>query len=179
MASELLHLDAANLFVGDEDPSNSKFLQLKTLKMFDLEEITKEHLGGGAMAQIVIGTRAFKVAPVTFKLEGYNPDVDARFMPAGQRRIKYTVRGNISNLRTHAETEIKAVIEGRMTKMSKSDFERDKGIESEYEINEILYLELFYGGVEKLYFDYWAGPAGLRRDGAPVAPALARNLGLA
>lgn len=179
MASEILNLDAHTIYVGDDDPTNTLLLRIKSTKLPELEEVTKEHLGGGAMAQLVIGMRAFKMSPFTFKLEGYNPEIDRRFMPITPRRIKYTVRGNITNLRTHAETELKIIIEGRMTKMTKSELERDKSVESDYEINEIVWLEEFHGGVEKKFFDYWAGPAGLRIEGQPVAPTLARNLGVA
>lgn len=178
MPATLYNLDAANLFVGDDDPTDSQFLALKSVKIPSMEEQTKEHMGGGAIASIDLGMRSFKIAPLTFSLEGFNPTVITRFMPAGPARIKYTVRGNIRDVRTHEDIALKAIVEGRMTKAEVSEFKKDDGITTEYEIKEILFFHLFFGGDEKVYFDYWAGPNGLRMDNVSVLAGPARNLGL-
>jgi phage tail tube protein FII len=178
MSATLYNLDSANLYVGDDDPSDSQFLTLKTVKVPALEEQTKEHLGGGAIASIDMGMRYFKIAPLTFSLEGFNPTIMPRFMPGGAARIKYTVRGNIRDIRTHDDIALKAIIEGRMTKSEISEFKRDDGISADYEIKEILFYHLFFGKDEKIYYDYWAGPNGIRMNGASVLDNVARNLGL-
>ena len=177
MSSTIRHLDAANLFVGDDDPTNSLFLILKNVKLPSLEEVTKEHMGGGAVAGIELGMRAIQPLKFPFQLEGFNPEQISRFMP-GSGRIKYTMRGNIRDIRDHTDLEVKAVIEGRMTKVEMSEFEKEKGINTDYEIKEVAFYSLFYNGVEKFYFDYFSGPAGVRMDGQPMFPALSRNLGL-
>jgi phage tail tube protein FII len=178
MAGTLFNLDSANLFAGDDDPSDSQFLVLKTVKIPALEEQTKEHLGGGAVSSIMLGMRHFKIAPLTFTLEGFNPTIMPRFMPAGAARIKYTIRGNIRDIRTHEDIPLKAIVEGRMTKSEISEFKKDDGASTDYEINEILFYHLFFGKDEKIYFDYFSGPNGLRMDGVSVLDNVARNLGL-
>lgn len=179
MASTIYHMDSANLYVGDEDPTNGKFLVIKNVTLQpELEEVTKDHSGGGAAVVIQIGMGIFKVAPLKFKLEGYNDDVDSQFMPLGPRRVKYTVRGNIVDLATHEDIDVKTIVTGRMTKVTKSDFERDKGLESDYEVSEILGMEVFFNGQEKFYFNYFKGMAGVRRNGQPLFAAKARNLGI-
>ncbi|RWC91643.1 MAG: hypothetical protein EOS72_03020 [Mesorhizobium sp.] len=179
MPNTLYNLDSANLFIGDDDPSESQFLALKTIKIPGMEEQTKDHMGGGAVASIKLGMRSFTIHPLTFSLEGFNPTVMPRFMPAGAARIKYTVRGNVRDIRTHDDIPVKAIIEGRMTKSEISDFKKDDGVSTDYDISEILFYHLYFGTQEKIYFDYFAGPNGLRIDGVSTLSGVARNLGLA
>jgi len=120
------------------------------------------------------------VAPVlSFQLEGFNPRAVSRFMPGAPSRVKYTIRGNVRDIRDHTDLEIRAIVEGRMTKYEPSEFEKDSGMTSDYEIKETVLYQLFFGQQEKFYFDYFRGPAGLRMDGQPMYPAVARNLGMA
>ncbi len=178
MPATLFNLDSANLFVGDDDPTNSQFLTLKTVKIPGMEEQTKDHMGGGAVASIKLGMRSFTIAPLSFSLEGFNPDIMPRFMPAGPARIKYTIRGNVRNIRTHEDLPLRAIVEGRMTKAEISEFKKDDGVSTDYEINEVLFYHLYFGNQEKIYFDYWAGPNGLRMDGVSTLQGVSRNLGL-
>lgn len=179
MASTILNMDAAALYVGDDDPTDAEFLTIKNIKIPALEEATKDHSGGGAMSEIAIGTRKIVALVLSFQLEGFNPKVMSRFMPGGPSRIKYTVRGNVRDVRDHTDLEIKAIIEGRMTKYEPSEFEKDSGMTSDYEVKEVTKYQLFFGQQEKFFFDYFLGPRGLRIDGQPMFPALARNLGMA
>lgn len=178
MAQTLYNLDTANMFVGDDDPTNSLFLALKTVKLPGLEEQTKEHLGGGAMASVRLGMRSFQLGALSFTLEGVNPDVMPRFMPA-TGRIKYTIRGNIRDIRSHDDIPLRAIVEGRMTKVDMSEFKKDDGVTTDYEISEMLFYHLYFGSQEKIYFDYFSGPNGLRIDGISPVQNVARNLGLA
>jgi len=177
MAATLFNMDSANLFVGDDDPSNSQFLTLKNIKVPSITEKTKEHTGGGASASIELATGIIEAPTLTFGLEGFNPDVMTRVLQ--QSRLKYTVRGNIRDVRSHEEIPLRAIVQGKMTKYEPSQFEKDSGMSSDYEIKEIVFYHLFFNNQEKIYFDYFAGPAGLRINGIPVQQARARNLGLA
>lgn len=179
MASTIQHLDMANIFVGDDDPTKSVYLTLKNFKLPSLEEMTKDHTGGGTAMGITIGMALIQAPTFTFQLEGLNPDIDERFMPGLQRRIKYTVRGNVSDLRDHRDIEVKAIIEGRMTKVEMSDFDREKGSTTDYEIKEVMFYALYFDNEEKWYLDYFAGASGVRRNGELMFPQKARNLGLA
>lgn len=179
MASTIHHLDMANIFVGDDDPTKSVYLTLKNFKLPSLEETTKDHTGGGAVMGITVGMALIQAPTFTFQLEGLNPHIDERFLPGIQRRITYTVRGNVSDLRDHRDIEVKAIIEGRMTKVEMSDFDREKGTTTDYEIKEVVYYALYFDGEEEWYFDYFSGAAGVRRKGSPMFPNKARNLGLA
>lgn len=179
MAATLLTMNSAVLFIGDASPDKAEFLTISTVKIPALEETTKEHLGGGAMAGIDLGMRVIKAPMLGFKLHGFNPDVMDKFMPGTPGRIKYTVRGNVRDAREHTDLEIKAIIEGRMSKYEPSDFKRDDGMDSDYEIKEVTFYQLYFDGAEKFYFDYFSGPMGFRVNGVAPHTAMARNLGLA
>ena len=98
-------------------------------------------------------------------------------MPAAGR-IKYTIRGNVYDLREQTDLELKAIIQGRLTKMEMGEFTRDAGMTEDYEIKEALFYSISLGGQEKFYFDYFSGPAGFRVNGQVVQQRAARNLGL-
>jgi phage tail tube protein FII len=178
MAATIFNMDSANLFVGDDDPTNSQFLVLRNIKFPSLEEATKDHDGGGAVGTLTMGMRKLEALSLPFQLEGFNPSVMNKFMPI-TGRTKYTIRGNMRDIRDHTDKEIRAVIEGRMTRAEMSEFSKDDGINTDYEIREIVFYELFADGDEKFYYDYFSGPKGVRVDGQEIFPVVARNLGLA
>ncbi len=76
--STLYILEAANLFCGDDDPSNSKHLAIQEFKLPDLQAIYQDHHAGGARVQIELEVGIQKFEP-TFKLAGYDPDLLAQF----------------------------------------------------------------------------------------------------
>lgn len=178
MAATILNLDTANLFAGDADPTNSQFLTLNNIKFPALEEKTKAHSPGGGVMSINVGMRSVNALSLTFQLAGINPDVMNKYMPGLGRRTKYTLRGNLNDLQTQEDIPVLAVVNGRMTKSDIGQFDKDNGLNSDYEIQEIVGYQLLIGGTEKFYFDFFAGPRGIRIDGVVVYNTVARNLGL-
>lgn len=176
MSSTITNLNAANLFVGDDDPTRSEFLTLKTVKLPKLTQSTKEHLGGGAAAKITLALANFTLDPLTFNLEGVNPHLIDRFM--SPNRIKYTLRANLFDAQAQLNIPLVAVLEGKMTELDIGEFQSDQGVATAYSIQELVYYELKIDNTEKIYFNYFAGLAGLRINGrAPLADAAA-NIGL-
>ena len=174
--STLFIMDAANLFVGDDDPTKGEYLALKSVKLPDLKEITKEHQGGGAGMGLSFGLRIIEKPEFSFKLEGINLRTMTKFMPGVP--TNYTVRGNVRDLKNLTNIPALAVVRGKMQSMSMSEFSRDAGIESDYMIGEITSYILTIGGVEKYALDYFSGVAGIRVDGQPIFSQVATNLGL-
>lgn len=172
----LYNLDTANLFVGDEAPNRSEFLVLNGVKIPALEEATKEHKPGGGIGGINMGMRSIKPLVLTFSLFGFNPDVMPKFMT--NRRESYTIRANVSNVRTQEDIPLVAVVHGRMTKVETSEFKKEDGISTDYEINEITRFKLTFNRQEKIYIDMFGGPAAIRVDGRPLFRRVARNIGL-
>jgi len=176
MSATIFNLDTANLFVGDDNPDNSQFLTLSGVKIPSLEESTRTISPGGGVVAIDIGMRKITMSSLTFKLSGLNPDVMPKFM--ANRRIKYTIRANVSNVRTQEDTPLVATIEGRMVKMDVGEFKKDGEVDTDYEIKEIVHYMLKLGTQEKYYLDAFAGPSGVRIDGVPIFRNVARNIGL-
>lgn len=179
MSATVQYVDSANLFVGDANPANSLFLTIKNVKLPVFEEVTKDHLGGGAAANVAMGMSAINPLELTFQIEGIDPAVEAQFMPGGPRRVKYTLRANITDLRDHTDRSLVCVVEGRMTRIERSEFTREQGLTTDFGLKEILFYSEHIQGVEQKYFNYWRGLAGVRVNGALMFANKARNLGLA
>jgi len=170
-------LDAANLFVGDDDTTKGEFLAIKSLKLPALKEKTKEHTPGGGIMTINYGMRLLEALEFTFKLEGINPRTMGKFMPPGA--INYTIRGNIRDLRDSAnDLEMVAVVKGRMTSVEMGEFSRGEGTEHDYMISDVEAYRLMLNGQEKYRFDAFLGIAGAFVDGQPMFGNAARNLGI-
>lgn len=176
MAATIYNLDTANLFVGDDDPNTSQFLVLNSVKLPMLEETTKTHMPGGGVVAIDIGTRKVNAPTMSFKLAGLNPDVMPKFMSTP--RSKYTVRGNLFDVRAQLDLPVVGVVEGKMTKVDINEFKKDSDVGSDYEIKEVVFYQLMIAGKEKFYFDMFAGPGGVRIDGQQIFRQVALNVGL-
>jgi hypothetical protein len=177
MANTIERIDAANLFVGDDDPSASLHLKIKSVGIIlDLEEATMSHKAGGHVMTLEMGERSFTMGTLKFSMTGIDTDVMTRFMPSS--RIKYTVRANLRDLKKDIDVSLVAIVEGRMVRVTHKDFEKESDVGSEFEIKEIVNYELYKNGQEIFWFDYFAGPSGYRRNGQPMFPELSRNLGL-
>lgn len=176
MASTIYNLDTANLFCGDDQPENSQHLVINTIKIPNLEVMTKAWIPGGGVMAIEVGQKRINAPMLGFNLAGINPDVSPRFMQ--QRRVNYTVRGNLFDVQSQQDIPLVAVVSGKMTKVDISNFSKDDGVTSDYEIREVVKYSLFVNNVEKFYFDFFSGPAGVRIDGENPFRDAAVNLGL-
>lgn len=172
----IYEMDMANLFVGDAEPDKSEFLTIRSVKLPMLQEKTTEHSGGGAMAGLRIGMKMLEVLELTFSLRGYNLDVMNKLM-IGERQ-KYTMLGNVRDLKSDREFPSKAVIQGILTKVDLAEFQRDEGLSTDYQVDQVVHYELHIDGREKYYFNYFAGPLGYRVDGRVRHRRAARNIGL-
>ncbi|MDQ0301350.1 phage major tail tube protein [Ancylobacter polymorphus] len=171
-------MEAANLFVGEPDPQRALGLVLDTFKLPALQEKTRGHTGGGALAEIRMGTRVFEPFEFTFSLRGINPDVMDRVMSA-TGRLSYYLLGNVRNMITNEEIPGRAVIEGRMTKSDMGAFNAERGFSTDYQIDDVLHYSLHLNSQEKYWFQYQDGPLGWRVNGQIVFQTMARNIGLA
>lgn len=176
MVATITNVDTANLFVGDDDPANSQYLVLNSFTLPDLQEVTKSYNPGGGVTAIEMGMRRINALTLPFSLHGINEDVLPYFMKS--RRSMYTVRGNLANISDQSDKPFVATIEGRMTKATLGQFTKDNGMDSDYEIKEIMRYKLVIGTTEKFFFDAFMGPRGVRIDGVETFRAVSRNIGL-
>lgn len=174
--SNIFNLDAATLFIGDAEPDKAHYLDINTIQLPSLEEATREVKPGGGVLGINMRTKSIKALTLGFNLVG----VQQRVMDyiAKEKREKYTIRGNLYDLRRQEDLPFVGVAEGRMMKRDIKEFKKEGDIETEYEINEIVLWKLHIDGKEQEYFDFFAGPAGIRINGNKRFNRVARNLGL-
>lgn len=177
--STLYIMQMASLFAGDDDPTKAHFVDIEGVKLPDLTEKTKDFMPGGGVFGLSIGMRMIEPFKLTFKLHGLQPDVMSKMGINSPSRRKYTVRGNIVDIRTGEEIGGKAIIEGRLIKTSFSEFKREEGIDMDYEVGEVTHYEMFLGTTEKYYFDFFGGPGAVRIDGVASYLNSAVNLGIA
>lgn len=175
MPATLYNLDAMNLFVGDSDPSNSLLTVITKIKIPDWVEKTKTHSAGGAVTDLEIGTGMYEAPMMSFSCEGINEEVIKHI---GQRN-KFTARGNIRNIQTGKDELVKIIIEGTLTKAAFSEFSRESGLSSDYEIKQVVSYQMWLNKQELIYFDIFGGPLTFRIDGVQKHLQRARNLGVA
>lgn len=176
MASNYYVMEAANLFCGDHDPTASKHLTLSELSLPTLEEIYQDHHPGGSKVAIEVAMGINKLTP-TFKLSGMDPDLLGQFgSPSGSTRV-FTAYGAVRNKRTGAIVQSKAIIHGRLGKIAPDAFKRGELQGHDYAINEVVHYELWFGGEEKIFWDFFSSE--WRTDGVDQNADERRALGLA
>ncbi len=153
--SDLIINESFNLFVGDAGPDNSKHLILKNLKLPEFEELTQQHHSGGALGAIDVAGLGHKELMCSFKETGWDPQTMSQFGIGGRVSYPYTAYGNARSKATGTAVPIKAVMFGRMSKISWPELKRGDLMEVDHEIKELLHYELYVGNQQKFYWD-WA-----------------------
>jgi phage tail tube protein FII len=171
-------MDMASIMVGDGTPNDLNSLNIEDLKVPMIQEVTTEHKGGGAIMGVKLGMNMIETLDLTFKLKGFSPNVSNKLGMGQARRLNYTIRGNVRDVREDRQFSCKVVVNGRMCKVDGGSFARDSGTSEDFEVNEIMKYQCFFDDTEKFYFDYFAGPAGVRIDGNSIFATAASNLGL-
>lgn len=149
-------MTAANLFVGDHDPTQSKHLTLSELKLPDLQEIFADHHGGGANVAVEFAVGVQKLEP-TFNLAGFDPDLLTQFGLNTRFRNTFTAYGVITDQRTGKELEAKAIIEARLGRVAPDAFQKGELHGHEYSMNSVVHYELWFNDAEKLAWDFFTG----------------------
>ncbi|USQ97238.1 phage major tail tube protein [Caulobacter sp. RL271] len=177
MASSLYFMEAANLFVGDHDPTASLHLVLESLKLPGLEETTQEWTPGGAVAGVEVGMSVLKKLDAGFKLKGVQPEILTQFGLGSKRRQNFTAYGSIRDKLTGASLQSKAILEARMTKVEADEFKRGELQGYDYALTEVFHYELTIGGREIYYFDFMT--SAWRVGGVSQNSDVMANLGIA
>jgi P2 family phage contractile tail tube protein len=175
MANTIFFWEAANLFVGDHDPTNSKHLTIQEFKLPSLEENTVDHFPGGGVAQIEVAVGINKLES-TFKLAGIDPALLSEVGLGSRARSIFTAYGHVVDKRTGASIAKKAIFEGRLGKIETDAHKRGELVSVDYAIKEIMHYELWWNGTEKQYFDFFT--SAWRVDGVPQNGDMLRNLGI-
>lgn len=156
MAASMIVWEAANLFAGDDSPTNSKHLTIQNIKLWQPKEKTQEHHPGGGIGAITIGGLGFEPPEVTFKLTGSDSQTKALFGIGANGTRPYTIYGALRDKNGGRLIERKIVVFGRMTEVSESEFKRGDLLEQDHTITEITHYELWEDKVEVYYYDFFA-----------------------
>jgi len=165
--SNIYIMEAANLFVGDHDPKNSKFLTLEELKLPDLQETLVDHTPGGGKVGVEFAVGVQKLEP-TFKLKGWDAPLLRDFGLGTTKRKVFTAYGVVRDKKTGDALEAKAIIEGRLSKVAPEAFKRGETMGHDYSINEVLHYEVFFDDKEEFYWDFFTNT--LRQGGVDPDP---------
>lgn len=161
-SANFLIMEAANLFCGDHDPKASKHLTLAEIQLPNLQEAYQDHHPGGSPVGIEVAVGVQKLEP-TFKLAGSDPDLLTQFGIGSRYKKNFTAYAVLRDKRTGEAIEQKAIIEGRIGKIEGEAFKRGEMQSHDYAINEVTHYELWIGGKEKFYWDFFT--AEYRLDG--------------
>ncbi len=162
MPANFFVMEAANLFCGDHDPTNSKHLTLTELQLPTLQEMYQDHHPGGSLVATEVAVGVEKLEP-TFKLAGWDPTMLDLFGLGRKGQKTFTAYGVIRNKRTGEAIEAKAIIEGRLGRIEAETFQRGELQSHDYSINGVTHYELWWAGREKFYWDFFT--AEFRIDG--------------
>lgn len=177
MASSLYFQEAANLFVGDHDPTASLHLVLESVKVPDLQEVTQEWTPGGAIGGVDVAMGVLQKLEAGFKLKGEQPEILTQFGLGSKRRQNFTVYGSIRDKVTGEAIQSVAILEARMTKVAGDEFKRGELKGYDYALTEIFHYELKMGGQEIYYYDFLT--TEWRVNGETQNQDVLSNLGIA
>jgi P2 family phage contractile tail tube protein len=154
MSGTFYLMEAANLFVGDHDPTKSKHLTLAELKLPDLAGIYADHHAGGALVAVEFEVGVNKLEP-TFKLNGFDPDLLSDFGLGQTVRRTFTAYGVVRDQRSGRAIESKAILEARLGKVAPDAFQRGELQGHEYAMNSVVHYELWFDGSRRLLWDFF------------------------
>lgn len=155
MSAALYVLEMANLFCGDDDPTNSKHLTIEELTLPDLQAVLQDHHPGGSMFAIEVNVGVAKLTS-SFKLKGpIDPALMALFGVGTQEKNRFTAYGAVRDKRTGKLIELKAIMEGSLGKITVDAFKRGDSVGNMYSINEITSYQVYFNGEELMYWDFW------------------------
>jgi uncharacterized protein len=152
--STLYIIDAMNLFCGVVDPTASKHLSLQGVKLPSLEETMKEHEPGGGHVGIEIPVGVGKLE-IEFKIVGFDPQMVTQFGLNSRVSHLYTMYGAIIDRRSGKAVELKAIAEGRLSKLTQEEFKRGDLSNQDCKISGLTHYEVWFDGKEQLYWDFF------------------------
>jgi P2 family phage contractile tail tube protein len=148
--------EAMNIFVGTGADA-SKHLTITENTLPILEEKTVEHHAGGSIGALEIGGLGLVALTQGFNLSGYDPQTMGQFGAVGTTNNNaFTTYGVMRDKQGNTPFELRCVTWGRLTKIQHSTFKRGELANQTHEIKEITHYELYWGGKEKYYYDFFS-----------------------
>jgi len=153
--SDILLMDAANLFVGDHDPEKSKHLKIKNLTLPTLEFEVVDHTGGGAAMGVGWSMGVLKKLEMGFQLVGFDEECYRAAGVGSNQVVTFTARGVISRKSDGKKFGIRAIVKGSLGKIAPDQFERSAALGHDHNVAEITYYKLTVGRDEWFEIDFF------------------------
>lgn len=161
----LIIQEGVNLFVGDDGSvDSSKHLNLASIKLPDMEELTEAVHSGGSIGAVEVGGMGLKALESTFKLKGWDGQAMSQFGLGSRNLFPYTMYGVARDKNGNAAIEIKAIMRARMTRVMADEIKRGAIMDHDFALREILTYQLFMDKQEKYYYSFLTSE--FRVDGA-------------
>ena len=148
-------LEAASLFLGDDDPSAGKHLQLDSLGLPKLEYQTVDHNGAGAAGEIALSMDTISKLEPSFKLAGFDEDSYRLFGIGTRDPQTFTARGVVRSKIDGNKVPAKAIIRGIIGSVDPGTFEMGNKFGHDHTITEVSRYSLTLGDKELFYWDYY------------------------
>lgn len=154
MANTLLILEAANLYMGDDDPQNSKHLTLDEISLPDLQAVYAAHHPGGSFVEMEIEVGVSKLV-ASFKLKGWDPQALGQFGLGSKKNNVYTVYGMLRDKIDGSAKQVKAIMRARLGGARPDGWSRGQLQGFQYQLSELTHYQLHVDNSEVFYWD-WA-----------------------
>lgn len=153
--SDILLMEAANLFVGDHDPERSKHLKIKNLTLPTLEFITADHAGGGAAMEVGWSMGILRKLELGFALVGFDEECYRAAGVGSNQVVNFTAYGVISRKSDGRKFGVKAVVKGSLGKVAPDQFERSSALGHDHSLADVTYYKLTVGRDEWFEADFF------------------------
>ena len=150
-ALQLLVLEAANVFVGD-DPSASAHLVLKNVKLPAMQKNYVDFMPGGGILGTEIDTH-FQKLECTFSFAGWSPQTMSKVGIWSSASQQFSIYGMLRDRLTGAVQRIEAFLWGQLAKAAPDNFDRGTLNSVEYSIMGIYRYKLVIDKHEIYFWD--------------------------
>jgi phage tail tube protein FII len=146
--------EAFNLFAGPASNTEaSKHLTITENTFPKMDEKTVEHHPGGSIGAVELSGFGLQALSHGFKLSGADPQTMALFGASSTQWTSYAV---LRDKQTGAAVEWKVVEFGRLVSLENDALKRGDLQSQTHMIKEILHYEMYIGGVEQYFYDFFS-----------------------
>ena len=147
--------EAANIYLGDEDPGASNHLTILDLQLPGMAQTMIDYTPGGAVVAIDFATTMLMKQSITFKLAGMDPDRMTKIGMGSNALQNYTIYGSVRSKRNNKIHQAVAVAHGIIVSITPSGFSRGSGVDLDFAIGSIDRYSFNMDGKSIYKLDFW------------------------
>lgn len=150
---DLWVLEGMTLYCGDDDPSDGKFLTLKSIKLPAFTEVFVDHKPAGSRFNVKL-SMGHEALECPFALEGYDPALMAQFGLGQRGKRHYTARGKLVDKLNDIDIPLEAIMYGKLGKVERKEYSRGELSGADYMISEIMQYQEYQNDTELYYWTF-------------------------